>query len=412
VRTERRPGRRGALLVGTGAAVVLALLAAGLSLILPGVLSRNYDAKSLASLRRQAVQTRQAFSALLASLEARQARFDAADLPAEAAQFFPLFREARLDAQNEGIALSNGDGLIEAWYGNVLSPADQIDREDLEDRKRNGGTFLIRSKASVYLVAFQPLGDGGRMLVHFERLAFIPQVRSTYIREFHALRPALRRDFAIDYWDFREDVAGFEKFFARHQDEFPGEPRQKNEIQTLFFPLRNEKGRIMATVTLASPSLTSRLTAAREDLRLVLLLALIAAAGAAVAFAWSSPGFRQGRDPVAAAAGAVLLAGARILALPLGQLERVQSLSLFQPAVAGFASWRGLTQSPADIFLTALTCFGLAVCLAVCVFRSPRERGTPLSVPAGILAHLAAAALTAGAVPALYGVVRRGRLRP
>ena len=407
MRTGRRPGRRGALLVGVGAAVVLALLAAGLSLILPGVLSRDYDAKSLASLRRQAGETRQAFSAVLASLEARKSRFDVADLPAEAADFFPLFREARLDAENEGIALSNGDGLIEAWYGNVLSPADQIDREELEDRKRNGGTFLIRSKASVYLVAFQPLGDGGRMLVHFDRLAFIPQVRSTYIREFHALRPALRKDFAIDYWDFREDVAGFEKFFARHQDEFPGEPRQKNEIQTLFFPLRNEKGRIMATVTLSSPSLTSRLSAAREDLDLVLLLALIAAAGAAVAFAWSSPGFLGGRDPVSAASGAVLLAGARLLALPLGQLERVQSLGLFQPAVAGFASWRGLTQSPADIFLTALTGFGLAVCLAVCVFRSPRERGARLSLPAGILVHVPAAALAAGTVLALYEIVRR-----
>ncbi|MCK7511873.1 MAG: hypothetical protein MZV70_52730 [Desulfobacterales bacterium] len=72
VRTGRRTGRRGALLVGVGAAVVLALLAAGLSLILPGVLSRDYDAKSLASLRRQAGETRQAFSAVLASLEAAQ----------------------------------------------------------------------------------------------------------------------------------------------------------------------------------------------------------------------------------------------------------------------------------------------------------------------------------------------------
>ncbi|MCK7511872.1 MAG: hypothetical protein MZV70_52725 [Desulfobacterales bacterium] len=78
--------------------------------------------------------------------------------------------------------------------------------------------------------------------------------------------------------------------------------------------------------------------------------------------------------------GAVLLAGAGLLALPLGQLERVQSLGLFQPAVAGFASWRGLTQSPADIFLTALTGFGLAGLpgrLRLPVLARARRRGCP-----------------------------------
>jgi len=407
------PGRgfwsRRTLLFGAGGAIALAGLVAALSLVLPGFLSRDYDAKSLASLRLQALGTRQEFASLLASLEARKAAFAGGELPEGADGFFPLFRKSGIDTANEGIALSNGDGLIEAWYGNVLSPADQIDRKDLEDRKREGGTFLVRSKASVYLVALQPLGEagGGRMLVHFGRLAFIPQVQSSYIREFHALRPALRTDFSIDYWDFREDVEGFEKFFARHDDEFPGEPRQKNEIQTLFFPVRNEKGRIMATVTLASPSLTSRLTATREDLRLVLLLLLIAAAGAGLAFAWSSPGFVRGRDPAAAAAGAALLVGMRLLALPLGQLERIQSLRPFQPSVAGFVSWRGLTQSPADIFLTALAGLGLAACLAVFAFR-PRSRGpAPRPVVKNILAAIPAAALAAGTVLALGEVVRR-----
>ncbi len=284
--------------------------------------------------------------------------------------------------RTRGIALSNGDGFVEAWYGNVLSPADQFDREEVEKRKREGGTFLVRRKASVYLAAFQPLGDSGRMLVHFSRLAFLPQVQSSFIREFHALRPALRSEFDIDYWDFRADVEGFEKFFARHEDEFIGQPRQKNEIQTLFFPLRNEAGRIMATVTLASPSLTSRLTATREGLSLVLILALIIAGSAALAYFWSSPGFLGGRDALSGVAGAALLIGLRLLALPLGHLERVQSLRLFRPDVAGFASWKGLTQSPADIFLTALTVLGLAVGLAV-LFARPRRGSASPPVRAG-----------------------------
>ena len=398
---------RGTLLYASGAALGLALLVAALTFTLPGFLSRDYDAKSLASLRGEAARTRQAFAVLLASFEARKARFAGAALPAEAADFYPLFRGAGLDPENAGIALSNGDGFVEAWYGNVLSPADQFDREEVEKRKREGGTFLVRRKASVYLAAFQPLGDSGRMLVHFSRLAFLPQVQSSFIREFHALRPALRSEFDIDYWDFRADVEGFEKFFARHEDEFIGQPRQKNEIQTLFFPLRNETGRIMATVTLASPSLTSRLTATREGLSLVLILALIIAGSAALAYFWSSPGFLGGRDALSGVAGAALLIGLRLLALPLGHLERVQSLRLFRPDVAGFASWKGLTQSPADIFLTALTVLGLAVGLAVLFARPRRGSAARPSVPGTIIAHVAAAVFSAGAVVAAYEAVRR-----
>jgi hypothetical protein len=153
---RRRFWTRDTLLAGSGAGIVSALLVAALSFTLPGFLSRDYDAKSLASLRKQAVRTRQGFASLLASLESRKARFALPSLPAEAADFFALFREAGLDAENEGIALSNGDGLIEVWYGNVLSLADQIERQDLEGLKKNGGSFLVRSKASVYLISLQP----------------------------------------------------------------------------------------------------------------------------------------------------------------------------------------------------------------------------------------------------------------
>ena len=39
-----------------------------------------------------------------------------------------------------------------------------------------------------------------------------------------------------------------------------------NEIRTLYFPLRGPDKRILATVTLSSPSLTERLTAFRENI--------------------------------------------------------------------------------------------------------------------------------------------------
>ena len=400
-----RPRR--ALLAACGAAAVLALAVGALSVTLPGFLSRDYDAKSLASLRVRAARTRQNLAALSARLEARAARFAGAALPAEPAAFFPLFREAGLDVLNEGVALADGDGFVEVWFGNVLSLSDQIAREDFGRLKAAGGSFLIRSKASVYLALLQPLDGGERLLAHFTRLAFIPQVRSTYIREYHALEPAGRSEFDIDYWDFREDVDGFERFFARHEDEFAGQPRQKNEIRPLFFPLRNEKGRIVATVTLASPSLTSRLTAGREDLRLALYLLLFVACGAGLVFFWSSPGFHDGRDALPGLAGAALLVGMRLAVLPLGRLARVQTLRLFDPAVAGFDSWAGLTRSPADILLTSLAVLGLAFGLAIYAKGAGRREPRPRSPLLAGLALLSAAALAAGGVFVLREAVRR-----
>ncbi len=389
-------------------ALVAAAAVGVLSLTLPGRLARDYDAKSLASLKKQAQRTRDRFASLLARLESQKARFSGTTLPADAASFVPLFRQSGLDAENEGIAVCNGDGFLEAWFGNVLSLADLIDHEDLGRLQASGGSVLVRSKATVYAIALQPLSGGGRLMAYFLRLAFLPQIRSSYIREYHALRPALRAEFDVDYWDFREDVQGFDKFFARHRDEFTGQPRQENEIQTLFFPLRNETGRIVATVTLASPSLTSRLTLAREDLRLVLLLALVIAGCMALAFVWSSPRFRRGRDLLSYAAGAVLLVGVRFAALPLGSLERIQSLGPFDPAVAGFVSAAGLTRSPADIFLTAATALGLALGLAGTFGRGRSALPpAPLSAGRAIVSHAAAAGLAAGAFLVLHGAARR-----
>ena len=65
------------------------------------------------------------------------------------------------------------------------------------------------------------------------------------------------------------------------------------------------------------------------------------ACGAGLVFFWSSPGFHDGRDALPGLAGAALLVGMRLAVLPLGRLARVQTLRLFDPAVAGFDSWAG-----------------------------------------------------------------------
>ena len=264
---------------------------------------------------------------------------------------------------------------------------------------------LVRSSLGL---SHRPPAPEGRQppAGRFHPAGLHPQFQSSYIRESHALRPAAWADFNIDYWDFREDVEGFEKFFARHKDEFTGQPRQKNEIQTLFFPLRNETGRIMATVTLASPSLTAKLSRAREGLRLALPVLLLRRGPRGRRLFLVFAGFPPwpGR-PVGLHRGSPF----DRTAAPrpsLGALGKDPIPQPAKPSVAGFSSWGGLTRSPGDIFLTSIAALGLAVCLAVC---APGRNGEEvrLSRLRSILVHASAAALAAGAILALHEVVRR-----
>jgi signal transduction histidine kinase len=404
---EEKNRRRQKLLTGCAAAAALALIVALLSLAWPRLISRDYDRKSLASLKNQAQAVRREFARLLAGLESSKSRFAAAPVPADPEVYFALFKRSGLDTENEGIALTKGDGNPVIWYGDVLSLIDLVPADSLKALKAQSAAFLLRSKSSVYLVSLEPRGGDGALLAYFRRLAFVPQFQSSYVLEYQALRPAFKTEFDIDYWDYRQDVSGFEKLFARHPDGFAGQPRQENEIQTLFFPLRNETGRILATVTLSSPSLTSRLTQLRESLWLVLFLLLAAGGLLALIFLWTSPGFREGRAVLPGILIALLMAGLRLLAFPLGRLEPVRSLQIFSPAVAGFRSPGSLTQSPADFLLTALLAFALSAVLAVYgkpLFRAKKQKPRRLL---SLVLHLLAGAIAAGGFLLFLNILRK-----
>jgi signal transduction histidine kinase len=397
---------RKALLAGSAVAVVLALLIVLLSLALPGILSSHYDQKSLASLKVRAQIVRREFDRLLARGDSLENRFALAPLPAEPETYFALFKKAGLDPANEGIALTAGDGNPVIWYGNVLSLIDIIPPDNFKALKGSSAPFLVRSKSSVYLVSLQPRGSDGSLLAHFRLLAFIPQFQSSYVLEYHALRP-LKTGFDIDYWDYGQDVSGFEKLFARHQDEFAGQPRRENGIQTLFFPLRNGTGRIMATVTLSSPSLPSKLTEVRETLWLFLFVFLAAGGILCLIFLWTSPAFLKERRLLPGGLIVLLTVSLRFLAFPLSRLEMVQSLAVFSPAAAGFRSQWGLTQSPADILLTSLLIFALTACLAVygkSLFQAVGQRPGQFLSP---VLHILAGALAAAGVGAFLMILRK-----
>ncbi|MGD9347415.1 MAG: ATP-binding protein, partial [Candidatus Aminicenantes bacterium] len=248
----------------------------------------------------------------------------------------------------------------------------------LEDKKH---TFLVQNKASAYLVSVKRL-DRNRHIVFYRLLAFLPQFKTPYLKEYHFLEAKLMENCSITYQDFREDVSGFERIFSRYNDEYIGQPRLQAQIQTIIFPLRNESGEIVAYVDLRSPSLRSKISSQKEDFLLLFYLLAVAALVCLLIFVMRSKSFRNKRDPIVLFLILFILSLLRFLFFPLSALGKMQSLAVFSPSTTSFLSLWNLTRSPADIFLTAICLFVFITCSAYVIQKhlGLKEKKSTLSV--------------------------------
>lgn len=353
--------------------ILAALVFLALSFILPAAIPSTYYEKSLRSLKKQSQAVRTEFAALLASSQEKHQQLLRPPFSEKLEDIMALFRKSGLEREIEGVSCFDPEGRPTVWLGNVI---------DL-DLPPEDKPLIVREKASVYLVLPRTLESGTR-LVFFRLLAFLPQFKTPYLREYHFLKPELRMNCHIDYWDFRED-SGFGRFFDRHKDEYISQPRLRTEIQTIFFPLRDEARRIVATVNLSSPSLLSSVSARRETMTLAFTFFLALAAVFLVVFLGRAFLLAGAQSPLQGIMVILSLAGLRLAFFPLSRLEKIQSLPVFSPAAASFRSLGNLTMSPADIFLTSLFLFFITGCLALFLFNLPRKR--PIRTPKGV-AHL------------------------
>jgi signal transduction histidine kinase len=342
MRMEASPIRRRPLRLGFLVAFVLALVFLLLSVLLPRFFKAHDLPENLDMLRRQAESIKREFSLLEASMRDRLRTLAGPFFPHEDPLIFSLFKGLSINPEQEGIAYYNEDGTLEVWLGDAIDFRPAVAEISL----------VVRNKASVYLVVSTRIRQSEQVVL-FRLLAFRPQLKAPFLSEYHFLRPVLGKSGHIDYWDFRDDVSGFEKIFARHKDEYLGEPRLDSDVQQIFFPLRNERGEIVATVNLSSPSLRSLHSRIRENMIFLFTICL----GLALGLLVIDLARLLLRDP--RPAGQVLLLvialiGLRAVLIPLSRLERIQSQPFFSPSKAGFITFQGLTRSPADIFLTTL----------------------------------------------------------
>jgi signal transduction histidine kinase len=347
-----------AFLLGT----ILSAIFLILSFFLPNLTSSNYYQKSLSQLRSQAKTIKNEFSNRINAIGQKQNVILDAPFPKEENEIFNLFKKLDLSEEKEGISYFNSKAGLILWLGNVVDPMRVLfSEEEKVNFLQQESSFLIQHKASIYMVSLKKVRKD-EYVIFYRLLAFSPQFKAPYLKEYQFLKEGLLSNCAIYYWDFREDVSGLEKLFSRHKDEYLGQPRLQDEIQPMLFPLRNEKNKIVATVTLSSPSFPAKISSQKENLLLVFYLLLGTSFLSLLIHFVKSPSFYKERKPLPGLFIILILIGLRFIFFPLSNLEKIQSLPVFSPSSASFFSLWDLTKSPGDIFLTTFFLFLIMGC--------------------------------------------------
>ena len=390
-------------------AFVGCLLLASLALIFSWVglpfLSSNYYERSLNQLRSQTESLKQEFSEITQELASRQQALSQSQVPVSTQERFEFLKNLCPQPASQGFTYYDEYGDLQLWYGQIIDIRTIFGSIESETSfVEQKSSILIRHKSSVFLVSFQELGSGA-YVVFYRLLAFLPQFKARYLKDFHLITEVMSESCDIDYQDFREDASGTESFFARHDDEYIGQPRLQDDILTLFFPLRNENGLLMATVTLRSLAPPAKLALQKENV--ILLFHLFS--GLALVFLLISLTrfiyFKQDRDPWWSLVAVLILAALRGLFLTFSGLDKIKAWSAFAPTEASFLPAWNLTKSPADIFLTALFLFLTSCYFSLYLLKPPTKHRSNSSRTLPLLLYGSFLVISFGLVWILHNVL-------
>ena len=321
-------------------------------LIYPFLISSNYYQNSLNHLRDRSNAIKNGFTHVVEQVLNKHEVLKTNTIPKEEEKIFSFFENFQLNKTREGIAYYDESKHLKLWSGRVIDIQQfllSLNNKNIKEQQ----TFLIKNKASVYLASINRTKRGSYFTFYY-LLAFLPQFKAQYLQEYHFLKEKLMPNCKIDYWDFREDISGFERIFDKHNDEYIGQPRLQNEIQTIFFPLRNEEGHIMATVTLSSPPLGSIISSQKQKILLWFYAFLVLSLVLLLIYMIRHSRFSKKINLMHVFLVILIMLVIRIVFFFISRLEQFQSLPIFSPATASFISLGPLTKSPADILFSAL----------------------------------------------------------
>jgi len=333
------------------------LLLAGSSFLLKSRATQT-ETETLNSLRKSAGQIKNEFSLLVSLLEKRLAHFKPTLPGRQPEEVFSAFQKAAPEPATEGLAWLDRDLNPLLWLGNVAD-LNKILSSWPEARDRFlSASFVVQDRASFFLVKLDSCDDD-HYLALFELLAFQPQFQSTYLREFIRLKSVTANSADINFWDYDQDTEALNRLFSRTGDEYLSQQTEEVEIRTLYFPLRNERGQILATVTLNSLQLQRQRIALPGIIRILsIVLALIAF----ILFTgWLSRATIKGQT-IRWLSWLLTLGGLTIIRIHLGLLARNYPASgwkIFSAEALGIKLPLGLASSPGDLLLSSLLFWGL-----------------------------------------------------
>ena len=343
-------------------AAVAALLALGgglAALVVPGLVVSGDADKAVGVLRNRARAIEQSYASLAIGQEKTLDALTRGTFPKTASAQFELFRSLNLEPEIEGVALYGPDKTLRLWLGRVANLEPYFSGTPPLTPSFRPKQILVQDGASFVLCLLVRIESGAVLTIN-RLLAFRPSFKSSYLNEYGFLPLRLRRNATIDYWDFREDLTSYERLFAGHQDEFIATPRSADGHPSLLVPLRTGEGRMTATVTLRAPAPSVRRRALRENLAFGALTALAVALALFLIGGLIEMPVRRVRSPGSVFLYFAALIAFRAVVFPISRLGPGADSPLFSPDPAGFISWGDLTRSPLEIFLTALTLFGLS----------------------------------------------------
>ncbi|MGQ9801234.1 MAG: sensor histidine kinase [Candidatus Saccharicenans sp.] len=362
---------------------LLGLLLLGTSSLLSRVRSFQSEPDILAGLRKSAASIKDEFSRLLSLLEKRRNYFEKPLPDYRPEVVFNLFRQAGLKTEVEGAAWLEQDLTPRLWLGSVADLKNQLTGWPEGSERLQPGSFIIQDRASFYLVKLITWTGHGYLAL-FELLAFQPQFQSAYVREFNRLQSIGRSGADINFWAHDQDTEALGRFFSRTQDEYLSQQAEETEIRTLYFPLRNEQGQILATVTLNSLQLQRQRIVLPGLIRILAIILAILSFSLTITWLYRSR-FQHSLPP--RITWVLILAGLIIIRVHLGLLARHYPGStwpIFNAQSLGLRSPLGLAASPAELFISCLLFFvliyvSLRIFAPATLWKEPPTGTTPSS---------------------------------
>lgn len=359
-----------------------------LLLVASEILSRNRspqtEAAVLTNLRKNAQKIKTEFWHLVDHIEKRKAYFEQHPLSERPEEVFSSFKKASLEIEVEGVAWLGSDLTPLVWLGNTANLKNLMlgwpENSEIYLEK----SFVIQDRASYYLILLTPLTEN-RYLALFELLAFQPQFQSAYLREFQRLKSVVRSGADINFWDYTQDTEALNRLFSRSGDEYLSQQKEERESRTLYFPLRNEKGQILATVTLNSLLLQQRSLKAVGLLRTAAIVLIVVTL--IILIIWLF-GLRTTSGQSKRTAWLLIILGLiviRILFIPLAKNYPASGWTVFTPQNLAFISPADLASSPASLFISCLLFF-ILVYVTIKFFVSPTiklKKDKQLHLPEG-----------------------------